>query len=99
MSFSALTRIFIKKLISISLIISAIIIRGFGEPPIVLDLPNGAEEGLVQTGPESVVLTFFAPGHAPLRSWVGCLGDFTGDGAVSVSDLGVFLGVFGSLCE
>ena len=69
MSFSALTRIFIKKLISISLIISAIIIRGLGETPIVLDLPNGAEEGLVQTGPESVVLTFFAPGHAPLRSW------------------------------
>jgi hypothetical protein len=53
----------------------------------------------VQTVPESIVLTFFAPGHAPLRSWVGCLGDFTGDGAVSVSDLGVFLGVFGSLCE
>jgi hypothetical protein len=99
MSFSALTRIFIKKLISISLIISALIIRGFGQIIIILDLPNGAEEGLVQTVPESIVLTFFAPGHAPLRSWVGCLGDFTGDGAVSVSDLGGFLGVFGSLCE
>ena len=29
----------------------------------------------------------------------GCPGDFTGDGFVNVSDLGGFLGAFGSVCE
>ncbi len=29
----------------------------------------------------------------------GCIGDFTGDGFVNVSDLGGFLGVFGDECE
>jgi len=62
-----------KRLISLSLIISAIIVRSFGQTPIVLDLPNGAEEGFVQTGPESAVLTFFAPG----QPYIYVKGDFT----------------------
>lgn len=28
-----------------------------------------------------------------------CLGDFTGDGSINVSDLGGFLGAFGSECD
>ncbi len=45
----------------------------FSQTPIVVDLPGSAEEGFVQTGPETGVLTFFAPN----QPYVYVKGDFT----------------------
>jgi len=45
----------------------------FSQTPAVLNLPGGAEEGFVQTGPQSAFLTFFAPN----QPYVFVKGDFT----------------------
>ena len=68
-----LSRRIMKRIIFLSLFICCLIPPSFGQIPIVLDLPNEAAEGFTQSGPETAVLTFFAPG----QPYVYVKGDFT----------------------